>query len=174
MAKMLRRERAWQLYATAFLENRCRRPEWSHKAKRPEHSRVYWQLVRACQELGMSVWLYRDLGEARDHFGRPFTIGGTWESWHRRINLVQRDFKILAHELAHAVDYILSGHRPPPEQELVASAAGFMLTCERLGVRSPSFDVRYAKRQGATAEHFIRLQDYILLVFDEMNVLMSG
>src|SRR3989344_1022204 len=173
MAKMLRRDRARQYLADAFLTNKIHHSGWSHKAKRPDHLNAYWKLIRTATDFGMRIFLAPNLGETTDAFDRPFTIGGQF-CRDNKIKLVSRSFSTLAHELAHAVDHILGGTKTRAECELVAAAAGYFLTCEVFGVISPSFDVRYAKRQGATPQDWQRMEEYAWYVFEEMLIPFGG
>lgn len=175
MAKMLRRDRARQHFVDALMHNKVHRAIGSRKSKHPDYLTSYWKLVRVLRGFGVPVFLSHNLGEADDAFGRLFTIGGVYHRGSRsKIMLLYRDFPTLAHEFAHAVDDILDGTTGRAERELVASASGYLFTCETLGIHSPNRDVGYAKRQGATPEHYRRLEEYALYVFEEMNTLFGG
>jgi len=107
-------------------------------------------------------------------------IYGSFDHLKLQIHLPQEKFWIFAHEAAHAVDY-LSGSavwrydpRSVAQRELVASAAGYLLTSERLGIYNPSEEVSYAKYRGATDEDLHLLEGRIKEVVNRLSFLMKS
>ena len=107
-------------------------------------------------------------------------IYGSFDHLKLQIHLPQEKFWIFAHEAAHAADYLIEGDvwsdepRSVAQRELVASAAGYLLTSERLGVYDPSAEVSYAKYRGATREDLRLLEGRIKGVADRLSSLMKS
>lgn len=176
MAKMTRWERAWGYFLRAFYENRVHKSGYSKK-KHPKQIGYYWKLVNLLKKLGISVWLSQYLGTAVDAYGRPFLfpVSGLWSKGEQKISLTSRDFGTLSHEAAHGLNEMLGGTGTGrrSEDELVASAVGYLLACEYWGMRSPGYFADYAKRWGATPEELSRLEEHILVVFHEIKSLLD-
>ncbi len=181
MAKMLRWEMAWKRFTEEFygIGNRHTKGYSGYSPKlwrkmRNNHDAQYWRLVKAAQELGVSVWKNENLGTARDAKGQEFFVAGQFDPEKIRIDLCYRAYYVLAHEFAHAIDYLLRGrYQPHSSQELTACAVGYLLTCQNLGIYSPKRAIEYAKRQGATEITLKHLEGHILSVFHEMNSLLT-
>lgn len=171
MKSMPRWQRAWRKFSDMLCGTKKGRPSYCRKTRRPDAMKLYWKLIGVSRELGILTYVKPDLGEAVDFYGNHFTVGGCWNG--RNVQLIYRSFPTLAHEIAHAVDQMLGGRQHRPDVELVAAAAGYMLTHEYLGARSPAFDVQYAKRQGAKPEDLKRLEAHIFSVFETMQFLMD-
>src|SRR3989344_7640981 len=177
MAKMYRWKRAWQRFTDEFrgTHRKVGFSGWNtrgYKRSQRAQDEAYWALIRVARDFGIKVYLKPDLGESRDSHGEKFRVGGHWDSRGNAVRMVYRSFPILAHELAHAVDEFLGYRYRKPTGELVASGAGYMLVCASAGLVSPTADVAYAKRQGATERGFEECEERILQVFREMATLI--
>ncbi|MEX2145281.1 MAG: hypothetical protein WD712_02835 [Candidatus Spechtbacterales bacterium] len=100
-------------------------------------------------------------------------MGGHWDSRGGAVRMVYRSFPLLAHEIAHAVDEFLGYRYWRREGELVACGAGYLLVCASMRIISPSGDIEYSKRQGATERELGECEDRILQVFREMATLID-
>lgn len=179
--KMLRHVRAWGLFLQAFCDGRLRQPGFCRNSSWKRYLRTqriaekyYWRLICELRKLGIQVYVKDYLGFAYDAYNERFLVGGQWHPGKLRIELIHRCFPTLAHEFAHGIDQLLDNVCwPRSKQELIACGAGYLLTCECLGIESPAHDVSYAKRQGATEQDLRELEPYILRVFQQMKGLLE-
>lgn len=173
MAKVPRWERAWQQFRVGMLKGSVYRPGYGTTASQRRQYQLqeknYWKLVQLAHDLGIKVLRGGDLGTSQDAFGDQYHVGGTWEAGRARIRLSRRGLPTLGHEMAHAVDYILSEYRPSSEAELIACGAGYVLTCHLSGMTTQRGDLEYARRKGATPEMFVRLEGHIIDVFHQIR-----
>ncbi len=173
MAKVPRWERAWQHFRAGMFDGYIYNPgDGTTASRRKRFNRQreeYWRLVQLARDLGIAVYKGGDLGTATDASGDLFHVGGLWDPGKERIRLGQRSFPVLAHEMGHAVSYILVGHQSRAEGELTACGAGYVLTCHIAGMKTPRHDLAYARRQGATRETLIETEGHILNVFHELR-----
>jgi hypothetical protein len=178
MAKMTRSQRAWKLFVDAFTNAGSSRKGFGHRTSAEHYEKQYRKLIKLAKEFGIDVFKKSDLGVSKDAQGKEFTVGGQWAAnglKRPRIELTVRSISVLAHEFAHAMDQLKRvGFRIRREDELMACAVGYMISCEILGIRNPRSDVEYAKRQGATEELLWKMQDEILDLFSDIMEMLNS
>ena len=180
MAKQFRWERAWESFAGGFTGKVAPKKglggynQQSAKRERRANEDLFWALVNVLNIFGIIVLKHDDLGTAEDAEHIEFLVGGTWDANKTVVNLRHKNVRILAHEFTHAMDYLKRGWAGRAEGEFIASGGGYLLVAHYTGLYSPSFDIEYAKRQGAGTGILRRLGDYVPELFSEMCELVDS
>jgi hypothetical protein len=178
MAKRTRTERATEALNTAWTNERDvhRHRGYSRKGlkrQRHEQDRLWNGLLRAANRHGVRVFLMTQTEREADHTYRDgsgsFQAGGFFRS-PSTIKLAYRSVSVLAHELAHALDYQLGdGYRG---SEVIATSVE-VLVC---GTATGSFttNTAYAKRQLGSAAQYEAEQERIQVIYETiMDALAS-
>lgn len=175
-------QEAWGCFQQVFHHKRNLDYNQYPQIGREKEEFFFWQIVHSMCQIEVPVILKKELGVDRScgklirPKGRclikfsprwPFIIEGA----KILIKRSKRSARIINHEFAHAVDFALHGMENRRTDELIAAAAGYLFTCEHLGLYSPIQDVRYVKKWRVAPDDLKRLEKYILTVFHKMDSL---
>jgi hypothetical protein len=170
MAKLNRAQRAQQRLDAA----------WGHESeltpcnyKLVPYDRLFNGLLLVCKRYGIRVWLMSaaDREQERTYRDRSGTYraAGIFRA-PATIKLASKSVRVLAHELAHALDYQLGqGYRG---SEVIATAVE-TLVCGAT-MRSYSTNVDYAQRQWGTKLEYAMQQDRIQVIYETIMECLSA
>ena len=169
-AKMTRSERAITAYTGAMNGERIKRGGYSRKGNRRQMKaryESYDKLMYVAEAIGVKVRRMTEkeiTQERKTVSGKTFTAGGFFQA-PDVIALAYESPDVLAHELAHAVDYQLDWRRGTGDKETLATAVQTMLMAE-LGCAVRPRHVDYAKDQGGSIKTLEDNEERIRIIYD--------
>lgn len=177
MAKPTRQQKAWGRLEECLSQGRWGRRRGGHSrstARRAavNRDRATQALVSLADDYGITVRTMNEEEVKREHrasSGRSFQAAGFFKA-PRTIALRYESFSILAHEMAHALDYQLGWQDQRAEdKEMVAIAVEYLLCVEVYGFARAAANISYALDWLADLQTLQRNRERIELIYEELQ-----
>lgn len=130
-------------------------------------ARAYPLLLEHAQKLGFKVTI-KTLTDRVHPDGSVFAPGALFRA-PIGIELGKESFCLLAHELAHGLDFSQTWSTDPGEREAVAIGVEYMMTADIVGPIKASFDYGYAVKQGVTKAKILNNQQKISEIYNQLS-----
>lgn len=182
------RQEAWQRFQEVFRNEKNLDFNQYLQVGREKEEELFWKIVKFLRQKDVEIIFKKRLRKWQDFFGKPIQPKGLCEVKYYRhpehhvgvlkaiitIARSKRSVRLISHEFAHIIDYSTNDFIGPNRRELTAVVAGYLFTCEHLGLHSPIAGVYYAKKQGATLKDLEHGEKHFFEIFHEMNSLFRS